>query len=59
MLLRGMLWGFFAMMTFCATLSVLLTRVPLALAFLAALAAALTANVLTVHIQRGIAQRRA
>jgi uncharacterized membrane protein (GlpM family) len=53
-LLRGMLWGNFAMMSFCATLALLLPRVPLALAFAGAIAAALGANALTLRVQRGL-----
>lgn len=43
-LLRGMLWGNFAMMSFCATLAALLPWLPLAVAFAGALAAALAAH---------------
>lgn len=46
-LLRGMLWGNFAMMAFCATLALLLPVVPLVLAFGAAIAAAIGANLAT------------
>jgi uncharacterized membrane protein (GlpM family) len=56
-LLRGMLWGNFAMMGFCATLAVLLPRAPLALAFAGAILAALTANAVTARIQRGVSRR--
>lgn len=57
-LLRGMLWGNFAMMSFCATLAVLLPVVPLSLAFIGAVAAALGVNALTIRVQRKL-QRRA
>jgi len=57
-LLRGMLWGNFAMMSFCATLALLLPCVPLAVAFSAAIAAAFLANVVTGQVQRRLAARR-
>ena len=56
-LLRGMLWGNFAMMSFCVTLAALLPVTPLAVAFVGAIAAALTANALTIRIQRAVHRR--
>lgn len=51
-LLRSMLWGNFAMLSFCATLAVLLPVVPLIVVFSAAILVALTVNALTGIVWR-------
>lgn len=47
LLLRGMVWGNFAMLGFCTTLALALSRLPVLAAFLLAVLAALAANALT------------
>ena len=46
-LLRAMVWGNFAMLAFCATLTLALSPLPMPLAFALAVLSALTANALT------------